>query len=68
MKKIIYLSIVVFLTSCGTQNPNYSSYQNRNLRKFSNNKIYGRNVTPRKNGSFNDPTVKKETRRALGNR
>lgn len=68
MRKNIYLLIAVFLVSCGTQNQNYSSYQNRNLRKFSNNKIYGKNVTSRKNGSFNDSTVKKETRKALSGR
>ena len=44
MRKNIYLLIAVFLVSCGTQNQNYSSYQNRNLRKFSNNKA---NITTR---------------------
>ena len=68
MRKIICILTAVFLSSCLTQNPNYSSYQNRNLRKFSNNEIYGKNVTPRKNGAFNDPTVKKEARKALSGR
>jgi hypothetical protein len=60
-EKIIFILMIVGLFGCSTYNPSMSNYQNKNIRKFSNNQTLRKNVPPKKNGAYRHRAVTKDT-------
>jgi len=70
MKNVIALAAILLTVSCAPTQSNLTSYQSKNIAKFRNGKSSRgsagpRFVSSRKNGAWNHPAVKKETRKAL---
>ncbi len=70
MKNVIVLAAILLTASCAPMQSNLSPYQSKNITRFnsgkSNRGVSGpRYVSTRKNGSWNHPAVKKETRKSL---